>query len=752
MIGGGFLLAAVGLLVLVVGRLLLTGSSNESARPDGGYLPGTESGHETDDKRTGVVRWLTTVDHKDIGLMYLTFGTVAALWGGLDSMMMRTELLTPVADVWAEETYNALFTTHGTTMLFLFVTPVFFGITNYFLPLFVGADDLAFPRVNAIAFWLLPPSLLLIRGGITSEIVAKLLGLVVPPESLQLLYTLAPPAIGWTMYTPLTTTMANPQIDFFLLGLHLSGISTTMGALNFIVTVFMERAEDVSIPDLSVFTWSMLTVSSIILFAFPLLGSVIVMLLLDRNLGTHFFTTQGSPILYQHLFWFFGHPEVYVIFLPSTGLMSTILPKFSGRKLFGRAFVIYSTLAIGVMSFGVWGHHMFTTGIDPRVLLSFMAVSIAIAIPSAIKVFNWLTTMWKGDITLTAPMILSVSGVGTFIVGGITGVFLGVIPIDILYQDTYYVVGHFHLILMGIIPFSMLAASYYWYPIITGRMYDQRLAKVQSTLFVSGSTVTFGTMVVMGALGMPRRFASYPAKYAPYHQLISLGAFVIGVSVVMWLYNMVQSARMGPVVRDADVWGLKRTSQFTREWRWFEERLEEQYGIEPTEPAERRRSRAEFDSTREGAPTAPEDVRGFVGATLVGAAAGAVGTACMTLVLLAGVALGVFDPVAFADLADLAGFGRSVPIGYAVFAAGGVLVWPLLFGAVAEKLPGAPRVQTGLTGSTIIWVGFLQAFYTGQAGLALAGYFVVTLLAHWAYGITLSVLAEIGADRFDIGV
>ena len=551
---------------------------------DGGFLPesaGTEAGTETDSKVGGITRWLTTTDHRDIGIMYIVFGTIAALWGGTDAMMIRTELLTPQADVWSEGTYNALFTTHGLTMLILFVTPVFFGIANYFLPLLIGADDLAFPRLNLLGFWMLPPALILIRGGLLVNMFAKFLGVFVPVSSIDFLFAIQPPEVGWYLYAPLTLQSPNPQVDFMLLGLHLSGIATVIASINFIITVFTERSEEVSWSDIDLFTWTLVTTAGIALFAFSVLGAALVMLLLDRNFGTAFFTVAGGgPILWQHIFWFWGHPEVYILVLPGFGLMSMILPKFSGRTLFGRRFVIYSTFAIGVLSFGVWAHHMFTTGIDPRIRASFMAVSLAIAIPSAIKEFNWITTIWKGRVRLTAPMIFCVGGLSTFVIGGITGVFLAAIPVDILYQDTYYVVGHFHMILMGVIPFMMMAASYYWFPIITGKMYDQRLARFQAFIMIVGVLVAFGAMLITGALGLPRRYATYPAEFTGLMQITTVGAYVIGVSVLMWLYNMLKSYWAGERVTEADVWDLKETGQFSREWQWFEEQLDEEYATD----------------------------------------------------------------------------------------------------------------------------------------------------------------------------
>ena len=590
MIGLGIALATFGVLLVALGtRFVRTkGWSAPIPRPDGGLLTGEEVTVEHEEKQAGLLRWLTTVDHKDIGILYLVFGTFAALWGGTEAMMIRTELLTPQADVWSAATYNGLFTTHGITMLFFFVTPVFFGIGNYFVPLLVGADDMAFPRINAIAFWLLPPSLLVARAGLPADALGKILSTV--GIHIPILDALKPAETGWTLYAPLAVQTSNPQVDLLLLGLHLSGIATVLGAINFIVTIFTERAPDVSWADVDIFSWGMLTTSGLVLFAFPLLGSALIMLLLDRNFGTTFFAVGGGgPILWQHLFWFFGHPEVYIIFLPATALVSTILPKFSGRKLFGFKFIVYSTLAIGVLSFGVWAHHMFSTGIDPRVRASFMFVSFAIAVPSAVKVFNWITTMWDGRIRLTAPMLYCIGSIGTFVIGGITGVFLAAIPVDLLYHDTYYVVGHFHFIIMGIIPMMMFAASYYWYPIITGRMYDQSLAKLQALLMIVGVPVTFGSLLIQGMGGLPRRYAAYPAQFATLQQIASVGAFVIGTSVLLWLWNMVQSYRVGEPVYDADVWNLKETGAFTREWQWFEEQLADRYGTDGGERAERAR-------------------------------------------------------------------------------------------------------------------------------------------------------------------
>jgi cytochrome c oxidase subunit 1 len=713
-----------------------------SARPtsDGGYPTREQLGFGIDTLQSETVRWLTTTNHREIGLLYIAFGTVAALWGGMDAMMLRTELLTPPADIWTPETYNALFTTHGLTMLIFFVLPVFFGIGNYFLPLLIGADDMAFPRVNAIGFWLLPPALLMARMGLLVQVGGQVLSLVLPEDTITFFLSLREVSIGWTLYAPLSVQQPNPQIDLLLLGLHLSGIATTVGAINFIATIIYERGEGVNWSNLDIFSWNMLVTSGLALFAFPLLGSALVMLLLDRNLGTTFFTSEGGgAILWQHLFWFWGHPEVYILFLPATGLMSLILPKFVGRKLFGYQFIVYSTLGLGVLSFGVWAHHMFTSGVDPRIKASFMAISIAIAVPSAIKVFNWITTMWDGQIRLSAPFILCAGGIGTFIIGGVTGVFLAVIPIDILYHGTYYVVGHFHLIVVGIIPFLMIAASYYWYPILTGRWYDKRLAKFQSVLLIFGSTVTFMTLLIIGGLGLPRRQAIYPPEYQLAQQIATIGAYVIGLSVLLWLYNMLVSYWQGEIVQTTDPWELKATNQFTREWQWFEDQMVEKYDLEPAEPESTRRSYApelQPMGLLGGVGTVAQNV--YRNASMA-AISGFVGTVLMTGGLGTAIVIGVLSPTSFGEVAELVGFGADPFIGAGLFLLGGTITWPLLFLAFQEYLPGRMLFETGLVFATLIATGFSVAFYTGQQELALVGYLTFVFVAHWTYGLGLSV-------------
>jgi cytochrome c oxidase subunit 1 len=545
------------LLVAVAAWLARVENWRSVGSPTGGGATGTD--RSTREKPTGVVRWLTTVDHKDIGVLYGAYSMLMFAWAGVAAVVMRIELITPEADLLAPTFYNSLLTTHGVTMLLLFGTPVLAAFGNYLIPLIIDADDMAFPRINAIAFWLLPFGTVLVFAGF------------LPIEGLL------PAQTAWTFYPPLSGgigagNQANAGVDLMLLGLHLTGLGATMGAINFIVTIFTQRGEGVTWANLDIFSWTVLVQSGQILFAFPLLGSAMLMLLADRNLGTAFFINGGSPILWQHLFWFWGHPEVYILVLPAMGIISLILPRFSGRRLFGFKFVVYSTLAIGVLSFGVWAHHMFSTGMDPRLRASFMAVTLAIAIPSAVKTFNWITTLWNGSIRLTAPMLFSVGFVSNFIIGGVTGVFLASIPIDLVLHDTYYVVGHFHYLLMGGLGFAVFAGLYYWFPLFTGRMYQRALARWHFWLTLVGTNVTFLAMILLGYGGMPRRYATYLPQFADMHQLATFGALVLAAGQLVFAWNVVQSWLEGDRVEGPDPWNLAASNQYTNEWSRLRER------------------------------------------------------------------------------------------------------------------------------------------------------------------------------------
>ncbi len=522
-------------------------------------------------KPDGVARWLTTVDHRDVGRLYVALAAVAGVWGGLDAMAIRTELLAPGTGVWGPETYDAFFTTHGLTMLFFFATPLAFGLANFVVPLLVGADDMAFPRANATAFWLLPPGLLLVRAGT----VGQLLGVE----------WLSPPTVGWTLYPPMSAALPGFGLDFLLLGLHLSGVATILGAVNLIVTVVAERDAATTWARLDVFTWSMLTTAGLALFAFPVLGSTLVMLLLDRNAGTTYFAVEGGgPLLFQHLFWFFGHPEVYILVLPAMGILSLLIPRFAGRSLFGFRYVVYSTLAIGVLSFGVWAHHMFATGIDPRLQASFMAVSIAIAVPSAVKTFNWIATLWNGRVRLTVPMLFCLGAVATFVLGGVTGVFLAAVPVDRLLHGTAYVVGHFHLLLVGTIASALFAGCYYWFPLLTGRLYDAGLGRAHFWLTVAGTLLAFGPMLLLGLLGLPRRMATYPEAFVPLQAVATVGAFVVGAGQLLFCWNVAHALVRGERVDPRGLGPTHRGVGPTPEWPEFDGS-----GAEPDEERDERR-------------------------------------------------------------------------------------------------------------------------------------------------------------------
>ncbi|WP_100190902.1 cbb3-type cytochrome c oxidase subunit I [Halohasta litchfieldiae] len=557
----------MGVFLVAVATWLTRVENWRSYTPVGGGSFIDNSGYVDEEKPAGIVRWLTTVDHKDIGILYGLYGIFAFAVGGLMVTVMRLDLIT-TESILGTATYNGLLTSHGITMLFLFGTPIIAAFANYLIPILIGADDMAFPRINAIAFWLLPPAALLIWAGFF----AKPLGLFGPAQT------------AWTMYTPLSLGAAGGSgdmvggagVDLLLLGLHLSGVAATMGAINFIATIFTQRGEKVTWANLDIFSWTVLTQSGLILFAFPLLGSALVMLLADRNFGTTFFLSDGGNILYQHLFWFFGHPEVYVLVLPMMGIVSYVLPRFAGRQLFGFKFVVYSTLAIGVLSFGVWAHHMFTTGMDPRLRTSFMAVSIAISIPSAVKTFNWVTTLWNGRVRLTTPMLFCIGFISNFIIGGVTGVFLASIPVNLVLHDTYYVVGHFHYIVMGAIAFAGFAGIYYWFPLVTKRMYQASLGKAHFWLTMVGTNITFLAMILLGYGGMPRRYATYLPEFATLHQVATLGALILLIGQIIWLYNMVTSWFEGKRVEDGDPWNLNQDDVRTIEWQWFEHKLDTQ--------------------------------------------------------------------------------------------------------------------------------------------------------------------------------
>ena len=488
--------------------------------------------------------WVTTVDHKKIGIMYFLMAVVFLVIGGAEALVMRFQLL------WAEslsvpaDVFNQMMTMHGTTMIFFAAMPMLAGVANYVVPLQIGARDMAFPRLNALGLWVT------FFGGILAYFSFATGG--------------APP-IGWFAYAPLTERVfaRGPATDFWILGLVVSGIGSVSGAVNLVATVISLRCPGMTLGKIPLYSWMAFWANVQILFALPPLTAALTMLWFDRNLGAHFFDAQagGSPYLWQHLFWFFGHPEVYIVVLPAFGMISEVIPVFSRKVIFGYEFVAASTVAIVFISFGVWAHHMFTVGMSRTLDIFFGAMSLVIAIPTGIKIFNWLATAYGGRWRLAAPMLFALGFLALFVMGGLTGIMLAMVPIDYQLHDTYFVVGHFHWVLIGGTLMGLFAGIYYWYPKVTGRMYSERLARWQFWLFSIGFVLTFGPMHFAGMLGMPRRIYTYPVDrgWDVWNQLSSLGAFIQGPSFVIFIWNLLFSLKKGAPAGDDpwDAWTLE---------------------------------------------------------------------------------------------------------------------------------------------------------------------------------------------------
>ncbi|WP_206491137.1 cytochrome c oxidase subunit I [Rhodococcus sp. KRD162] len=489
-------------------------------------------------KGSTLFQLVTTTDHKTIGKMYLVTSFGLFLIGGLMALLMRTELAVPGLQFLSNEQYNQLFTMHGTIMLLLYAVPVAYGFANYILPLQIGAPDVAFPRLNAFAYWLYVfGSLIVLAGFITPGGAAD---------------------FGWTAYTPLTSALHSPGVgaDLWVLGLILSGLGTILGAVNFITTVVCLRAPGMTMFRMPVFTWNMLVTSVLVLLAFPTFAAALAGLAFDRLFGGHVFDpATGGAVLWQHLFWFFGHPEVYIVALPFFGIVSEIFPVFSRKPIFGYKGLIFATLGIAALSITVWAHHMYATG---AVLLPFFSfMSFLIAVPTGVKLFNWIGTMWRGQVTLETPMLFSIGFLITFLFGGLTGVLLASPPIDFHVTDTYFVVAHFHYVLFGTIVFATYAGVYFWFPKITGRMLDERLGKWHFWTTFVGFHMTFLVQHWLGNEGMPRRYADYlPSDgFTTLNLISSIGAFILGLSTLPFVWNVFKSYRYGEVATVDDPWG-----------------------------------------------------------------------------------------------------------------------------------------------------------------------------------------------------
>jgi cytochrome c oxidase subunit 1 len=487
-------------------------------------------------RNAGLLRWVTSTDHKVIGLSYITTSIVFFLAGGVLALVMRTQLARPDQHLVSPETYNEFFTMHGSIMIYLFVVPLAFGIANYIVPLQIGAPDVAFPRLNALAYWLyLFGGLVMISGFLTASGAAN---------------------FGWFAYAPLSGATYAPGAgpDLWIVGVTVTSTAGVLGAVNLVTTIFMLRAPGMTMFRMPIFTWNMLVVSTMVLVTFPVLTAALAMLFADRHLGAHIFEVQkgGTPVLWQHMFWFFGHPEVYIIALPFFGVVTEIFPVFSRRPVFGYKGLIFATLAIGGLSVGVWAHHMFATGV---VLLPFFsALSLLIAVPTGVKFFNWIGTMWRGQLQFKTPLLFSIGFLVVFLLGGITGVQQALAPVDFNVTDTYFVVAHMHYVIMALV-LAAFGGFYYWFPKFTGRMLDERLGKIHFWLFFIGINVTFLVQHQLGLEGMPRRVVTYRASddFGDLNMVSTIGSFILAVGVLVFIWNVVRTLRRGERVGN-DPW------------------------------------------------------------------------------------------------------------------------------------------------------------------------------------------------------
>jgi len=489
-----------------------------------------------EEPRAGLIDYLTTVDHKKIGILYIFTAFGIFLTGGVLALLVRAELAQPGLQYMTENTYNQVFSMHGTLMIFLFAAQVSTGLANYFVPLQLGAADVAFPRLNAMSYWLyLFGSLIVISSFLVSG---------------------GPAAAAWTAYPPLSDSryLQGAGMDLWIIGLAVVGISGIVGAVNLITTIFSMRVPGMTMFRMPLFTWTVLVTQLLILFAFPPLTVGLALLFLQRNYGAVFFdpAAGGSPILWQHIFWFFGHPEVYIVILPGFGMISEVIPVFSRKPLFGYRALVFATFGIGALSFGVWAHHMFATGAVNLPWFSIM--SFLIAVPTGIKIFNWVATMWRGSITFTTSMLMAIAFLVVFLVGGITGVFLASPPIDFAVNDTYYVVAHFHYVMVGGLLFALFAGLYFWFPKMSGRFLSEGWGKLHFwTLFV-GFNLTFFPQFIVGLEGMPRRIANYYIEsWGGLNLMSTVGAFLVGFSTMPFLWNVLVSLRKGRPA-PADPW------------------------------------------------------------------------------------------------------------------------------------------------------------------------------------------------------
>ncbi|HVE88202.1 MAG TPA: cytochrome c oxidase subunit I [Burkholderiaceae bacterium] len=491
-----------------------------------------DAGH--DHMPYGWRRWLYATNHKDIGTMYLWFSFTMFLFGGILALGLRLELFQPGLQFWKPEFFNQLTTMHGLIMVFGAIMPAFVGFANWQVPLMVGAPDMAFARMNNFSFWLLPPAALLLVASFFAPGGAT--------------------AAGWTLYPPLTVQMG-PGMDLAIFALHIMGASSIMGSINIITTILNMRAPGMTLMKMPMFVWTWLITAYLLIAVMPVLAGAITMTLTDRHFGTSFFNAAGGgdPVMFQHIFWFFGHPEVYIMILPGFGIISQVIPVFARKPLFGYASMVYATASIAILSFMVWAHHMFATGMPVTGQLFFMYATMLIAVPTGVKVFNWIATMYRGSLSFETPMLFAIGFIFVFTMGGFTGLILAVAPIDIPVHDTYYVVAHFHYVLVAGSLFSLFAGAYYWLPKWTGHMYDEKLGKWHFWLSMIFFNLTFFPMHFLGLAGMPRRYADYPMQFADFHAIGTISAFGFGLAQILFLYVIIKCIKGGPKAA-ADPW------------------------------------------------------------------------------------------------------------------------------------------------------------------------------------------------------
>ncbi len=472
--------------------------------------------------------WVVTVDHKRIGILYGVTAFVFLLIGGIEALVMRLQLATPEAEVVSADVFNQLFTMHGTTMIFLVIMPLGAAFFNYLIPLQIGARDVAFPRLNAFSYWTFLFGAVLMN---TSFLIGEV------PDS------------GWFMYANITERAAGVRTEFWILGIQVLGIASLAAAFNFFVTIVNMRAPGMTLMRMPLFTWMSLVTMVLLVLAFPIITVAVTLLMLDRFFGANFFVPAagGDPVLWQHLFWLFGHPEVYILILPAMGIVSEVLPTFSRKPLFGYPVVVYSGIVIGFMSWGVWSHHMFTVGLGPVANSAFALTTMAIAVPTGVKIFNWLGTLWGGSIEATSALLFAVGFIAMFIIGGLSGVMHSSAPSDFQQQDTYFVVAHFHYVLFGGSLLGIFAGIYYWWPKMTGRLLNEGLGKLNFWLMFIGFNVTFFPMHFLGLDGMPRRVFSYSGEmgWDFWNMVATVGAFIIAVSMLVFIWNVIVTARRG---------------------------------------------------------------------------------------------------------------------------------------------------------------------------------------------------------------